>query len=109
MRRHTPQRRRQEPASGGRHTSAPATRTRTSWRRRYRGGAKEEAQTTVFQQSPIVWIRDVTRAFLKFIFLKKKRKHHVSYIISRQKACNHIENEIFQRNTMNRSRKQEIY
>ena len=36
MRRHTPRRRRQGPASGGRHTSAPATLTRTCWRRRYR-------------------------------------------------------------------------
>jgi hypothetical protein len=64
---------------------------------------KKEAQTTVFQQCPIVWIRDVMRAFLMFIFLKKRKKCHDSYIISQQKACNHIANEIVQRNTLNRS------
>jgi hypothetical protein len=103
MRRHTPRRRRQEPASGGRHTSAPATLTRTCCRRRYRRRQGKEAQATVFQQSSIVWIRDVMRAFLMFIFLKKRKKCHDSYTISPQKACNHIANEIVQRNTLNRS------
>jgi hypothetical protein len=64
---------------------------------------KKETQTTVFQQSPIVWIRNVMRAFLMFIFLKKRKKCHDSYIISQQKARNHIANEIVQRNTLNRS------
>ncbi len=38
-----------------------------------------------------------------FIFLKKRKKCHDSYIISQQKARNHIANEIVQRNTLNRS------